>query len=360
MAAQLEGRSNKNAASDLECAQYLAAAGLKGALSNAEINTGSIKDEASSAAFLKRVEALRSKNKMKKILMAEPNVSEGRNPEIVEQIVDAVRGTPGITLVDYSSDPDHNRSVIAFTGEPDDVLAGAKALAVKAFELIDMRTHRGEHPRFGAVDVCAFIPIRGVTKDEAVETSRKFGRFVGGQGVPVYYYEDAATRPARKSLPKIRKGEYECLEEKLTDPAWAPDEGLAVFNPKLGAMVTGSRFPLIAFNVNLNTTDLSIAQTIAKAVRHISGGFRYVRAMGFALEDKGIVQVSMNLINYKKSPLPRVLETIRREAARYGVTVAGTEIVGPLPLDALEEVVKFYMQTHDFEMGQIVETALLL
>ncbi len=296
---------------------------------------------------------------MKQILMAEPNISEGRNLEIVEQIVDAVRNTPGVTLVDYSSDPDHNRSVITFIGEPEDVLAGAKALALKAFELIDMRRHSGEHPRQGAVDVCAFIPIRNVTKDQAVEISRRFGKFVGQQGVPVYYYEDAATRPERKSLPKIRKGEYEALPEKLADPAWAPDEGPAVFNPQSGALVTGSRFPLIAFNANLNTTDLKIAQNIAKAVRHISGGFRYVRAMGFALEDKGMVQVSMNLINYTKTPLHRVLETIRSEAARYGVSVVETEIIGPLPLDALQEVVRFYLQTHDFEIGQIVETALL-
>ncbi|MCP4427275.1 MAG: glutamate formimidoyltransferase [Chloroflexi bacterium] len=296
---------------------------------------------------------------MKKILMCEPNISEGRNLELVEQVVDEVRATPGATLVDYSSDPDHNRSVITYIGEPGAVLEASKKLAAKAYELIDMHTHQGAHPRFGAVDVAAFIPIRGLTSEEAVETARAFGQYVGGLGVPVYYYEDAATRPARKSLPKIRKGQYEGLAEKLKDPEWAPDEGPAAFNAKSGALVTGSRFPLVAFNVNLNTTDVEIANKIARAVRHINGGFRYVRGMGFALEDKGLVQVSMNMINYKKTPLPRVLETIRREAARYGVTVVGTEIIGPLPLDALEEVVKFYMQTHDFAVEQIVEMALL-
>jgi glutamate formiminotransferase len=296
---------------------------------------------------------------MNPILMAEPNISEGRNLEIVEAVVAAVRAVPGVTLVDYSSDPDHNRSVITFIGRPEDVLAGAKALARQAFSLIDMSNHHGEHPRQGAVDVCAFIPIRGVSVEQAVATARLFGEFVGELGVPVYYYEEAATRPERVSLPKIRKGEYEALEEKLKDPDWAPDAGPAVFNPKSGAMVTGSRFPLIAFNVNLKTTDLEIAQTIAKNVRFINGGYRFVRGMGFALEEKNMVQVSMNLVNYTKTPVHRVLETIRSEAARYGVAVAGTEIIGPIPLDALHEMVRFYLQAHDFEIDQIVETALL-
>jgi glutamate formiminotransferase len=192
-----------------------------------------------------------------------------------------------------------------------------------------------------------------------VEVARQFGKFVGDLGVPVYYYEDAATRPERTSLPAIRKGEYEALEEKLADPAWEPDEGPAVFNPRAGAMVTGSRFPLIAFNANLRTTNLEIAQNIAKAVRHISGGYRYVRGLGFPLEDKGMVQVSMNLINYTKTPIHRVLETIRSEAARYGVAVAETEIIGPLPMDALQEIVRFYLQCHEFKSEQVIEMALL-
>jgi glutamate formiminotransferase len=296
---------------------------------------------------------------MQKILMAEPNISEGRQLEVVEEVVDAVRRTPGATLVDYSSDADHNRSVITFIGAPGAVLAAAKALADTAFRLIDMSVHQGAHPRQGAIDVCAFIPIRGMTTDEAVEISREFGRYVGGLGVPVYYYEDAAVRPERASLPAIRKGEYEALAAKLEDPEWTPDEGPAVFNPKAGAMVTGSRFPLIAFNVNLNTHDLGIAKTIARAVRYAAGGYHSVRAMGFALEEKGMVQVSMNLINYSKTPLHRVLETVRSEAARYGVTVAGTEIIGPIPLEALQEIVRFYVQAHDFEIDQVVETALI-
>ena len=291
--------------------------------------------------------------------MAEPNISEGRRPDVVEEIVDAVRRTPGVTLVDYSSDADHNRSVITFVGAPAAVLAGAQALADATYRLIDMSVHTGAHPRQGAVDVCAFIPIRGMTTDEAVEISRAFGRYVGRRGVPVFYYEDAATRPDRASLPAIRKGEYEALAGKLADPDWAPDEGPAVFNPKAGALVTGSRFPLIAFNVNLKSQDLEIARTIAKAVRYATGGFHSVRAMGFALEEKGMVQVSMNLVNYSKTPVHRVLETVRSEATRYGVSIAGTEIIGPIPLDALQEIVRFYLQAHDFEVEQVVETALI-
>jgi len=222
-----------------------------------------------------------------------------------------------------------------------------------------MSGHEGEHPRQGALDVVPFIPLRNMDTEEAVAIAREFGRFLGELGVPVYYYEDAATRPERVSLPKIRKGQYEALEEKLANPEWEPDEGPAVFNARAGATVTGARFPLIAFNVNLGTTDLDIAQTIARAVRHINGGYRFVRGMGFALEEKGMVQVSMNLVNYTKTPIPRVLETVRSEAARYGVAVAGTELIGPVPMGALEEVVRHYMQTHDFTAEQIVESALL-
>jgi glutamate formiminotransferase len=296
---------------------------------------------------------------VKKILLCEPNISEGRNRDIVEQVADAVRAAPRVKLIDYSSDPDHNRSVFTYLGEPADVLEATKRLAAKAFELIDMRGHKGSHPRQGAVDVAGFIPVRRVESAEAVEIAREFGRYVGGLGVPVYYYEDAATRPERKSLPDIRKGEYEALEAKLKQPEWAPDEGPAEFNAKSGALVTGARFPLIAFNVNLRTADVEIADKIAKAIRHVSGGYRYVRAMGLLLEDKGMAQVSMNLINYTKTPIPRVLETVRAEAARYGVTIAGTEIVGPAPLAALEEVARYYLQAHEFSAEQIIELALV-
>jgi glutamate formiminotransferase / 5-formyltetrahydrofolate cyclo-ligase len=296
---------------------------------------------------------------MSKILLCEPNISEGRDLGIVEQVADQVRGVLGVRLLDYSSDPDHNRSVFTYLGEPEVVLDATQRLAVKTFELIDMTAHRGAHPRQGALDVAPFIPVRGIETWEAVEIARRFGRFVGELGVPVYFYEDAATRPKRRSLPDIRKGEYEALAAKLADPEWAPDAGPAIFNARSGATVTGARFPLVAFNVNLRTTDISIADRIAKTVRYVSGGYRYVRALGLPLEDKGMVQVSMNLLNYTKTPIPRVLETIRSEAARYGVAVAGAELVGPVPLGALEEVARYYLQVHEFSLEQVIELALI-
>ncbi len=296
---------------------------------------------------------------MRKILLCEPNISEGRDLALVEQVAAAVRGAAGIKLIDYSSDPDHNRSVFTYLGEPETVLEATQRLADVAFALIDMTQHHGTHPRQGALDVAPFIPVRGVETAEAVAIARRFGQYVAGLGVPVYYYEDAATRPERRSLPDIRKGEYEALAGKLAQPEWAPDEGPAVFNPKAGVTVTGARFPLVAFNVNLRTTDVSIADRIAKAVRYISGGYRYVRALGLPLEDRGLVQVSMNLLRYDKTPVSRVLETIRAEAARYGVAIAGTELVGPVPLGVLEEAAKFYLQAHEFSLEQVIEVALM-
>jgi glutamate formiminotransferase len=296
---------------------------------------------------------------MAEVLMCEANVSEGRRKEVVEALVEAVSAVDGVRIADWSADADHNRAVITFVGEPEPVLAAAKILAESALAAIDMRTHQGEHPRQGALDVVPFIPIREVSQERAIEIARDFGAWLGGRGVPVYYYEDAATRPERRSLPKIRKGEYEALAGKLREKQWEPDEGPAEFNPTAGATVTGARFPLIAFNVNLRTDDLDIAKTIARAVRHINGGYKAVRGMGFALEERDMVQVSMNLVNYTETPIHRVLETVRSEAARYGVAVAGTELIGPVPLDALQEVVRFYLQTHDFTTEQVLETALL-
>ncbi len=296
---------------------------------------------------------------MAEVLMCEANVSEGRRADVLDALVAAVSAVEGVRIADWSADADHNRAVITFVGEPERVLEAAKVLADAALAAIDMREHEGEHPRQGALDVVPFIPIREVSQEGAVEIAREFGAWLGGRGVPVYYYEDAATRPERKSLPKIRKGQYEALEEKLQDAAWAPDEGPAEFNAQAGATVTGSRFPLIAFNVNLRTDDLEIAKTIARAVRHINGGYKAVRGMGFALEERDMVQVSMNLVNYTETPIHRVLETVRSEAARYGLAVAGTELIGPVPLDALEEVVRFYLQVHEFTTEQVLETALL-
>jgi glutamate formiminotransferase / 5-formyltetrahydrofolate cyclo-ligase len=296
---------------------------------------------------------------MRKILLCEPNISEGVDLVLVDEVLAQVRQVEGIKILDVSSDADHNRSVFTYLGDPESVLQATQAMAQIALQRIDMRSHHGSHPRMGAVDVVPFVPVRGMEITEAVQISRQFGRFIGSLGVPVYYYEEAALRPERAKLPVIRKGQYEALEAKLQDPAWAPDEGPALFNPRAGALVTGVRFPLVALNVNLHTTEVAIADQIARAVRYINGGFRYVRAMGLALEEKGMVQVSMNLVNYAQTPIPRVMEAIRAEAQRYGVQVAGSELVGPLPMGALEEVLKYYLQAHDFKMEQIIENALL-
>lgn len=293
-----------------------------------------------------------------KRLMCVPNISEGRNMDVVNEVAAAVKKS-GVKLIEVESDPNHNRSVFTYMGEPGKVLEATKNLAETTFSLIDMTVQKGDHPRMGALDVVPFIPIRNIETAETVEIAREFGRFVGSKGIPVYYYEDAATRPERANLVNVRRGQYEGLPQKLQDPAWVPDEGPAVFVPRTGAVITGARFPLIAFNVNLRTEDLAVAETIAKAVRHISGGYHFARAMGLRLADKGMVQVSMNLTNYLKTPIPRVMETVRSEAARYGVLVAGAELVGPVPLPALEEVVRHYLQVHEFSVKQIIENNLL-
>ncbi len=294
-----------------------------------------------------------------KVLMCVPNISEGKNRSLIDAVAEAVRVVEGIKLLEVSSDKDHHRSVFSYLGEPDKVLEATKRLADLSIDGIDMALHKGDHPRMGAVDVVPFIPVRNITSAEAVEIARVLGNYLGAKGIPVYYYEDAATFPERKNLVEVRKGQYEGLVEKLKNPSWAPDEGTATFNQKSGATAVGVRFPLIALNVNLNTADISIADRIAKGVRNLSGGYRYVRAISVNLRDQGMVQVSMNLTNYTKTPIHRVIETIRFEAARYGVSIAAAELVGPVPLNALEEIVRFYLQVHDFSVKQIIESNLL-
>ena len=290
-----------------------------------------------------------------KILMCVPNVSEGRDQAKVDKLAGLIRSQPGVKLIDLSADGDHNRSVYSYLGEIQAVLEATKVFAQAVLEMVDMTSHTGSHPRHGALDTVPFIPVGETTTEEAVAVAREFGRFVGELGVPVYYYEDAATRPERVSLVDVRKGEYEALAEKLADPFWTPDEGPAEFVPRSGAVQVSARFPLVAFNVNLRTDDLDIATRIAHAVRNLNGGFRFVRAIGLDLTGTGTVQVSMNLTNYAQTPIPRVMEAIKAEAARYGVSVASAELVGPVPLGALEEVVRYYLQIHDFSMTQTIE-----
>jgi glutamate formiminotransferase / 5-formyltetrahydrofolate cyclo-ligase len=288
-----------------------------------------------------------------------PNVSEGRDPVKVEAIVAEVRNAPGVILLGSSSDPDHNRSVISYLGEPEAVLSATVALCLKALEVIDMRLHTGGHPRLGAVDVIPFVPLGGVTVEEAVSVARSLGERLGAAGVPVYYYEEAALRPERRNLADVRRGEYEALQERLSTEAGRPDAGPSEFNPRTGASIVGVRKPLIAFNVNLGTDRLEVAEAIARAVRLSSGGYRGVKALGVALPAKGQVQVSMNLVDYESTPIHRVVETVRFEAARYGVPITECELVGLAPLAAFEETIRFYLQIHGFSITQIIEAHLL-
>lgn len=289
-----------------------------------------------------------------KTLLAEVNFSEGRDAEVIGKIKDAMLAGSPVEVLEISSDPNHNRTVFTFKGEPENVLAATQRLSAKAVELIDMTKHTGAHPRIGAVDVVPFIPVKEVSQEEALEICHRYGKFMGALGVPVYYYEDAAVSEARKSLPKIRKGQYEGLAEKMKDPAWVPDEGPKEFNAKSGATVTGVRFPLVAFNVNLQTKNLDIGKKIVKAVRAATGGYQCVRAIALVLEDRGgIVQVSMNLTNYEKTPIHRVFETIKSEAGQYGVSVLDCDLVGPVPVYALEDVLKFYLRVHRFSLNQL-------
>jgi glutamate formiminotransferase / 5-formyltetrahydrofolate cyclo-ligase len=288
-----------------------------------------------------------------------PNVSEGRDQAALERMAAVLRATPGVDLLDWSADADHNRSVWTYAGEPEAVLAATQALCLEAFACIDMRQHQGAHPRLGAVDVVPFVPVKGVGKAEAVDLAHRLGEWIGQQGVPVYYYQDAATRPERELLPDVRRGEYEGLAARIVTPEWAPDAGPAVFNACSGASIVGVRFPLVAFNVNLATTDLSIAKRIAEGVRHSGGGYRYVRAMGVNLEDKGQVQVSLDITQYEKTPLHRVFETIKSEAAGYGVAVANCELIGLVPLAVFEDTIRHYMQLPDFSVKQVIESRLL-
>ena len=294
-----------------------------------------------------------------KILQCVPNFSEGRDASFLKALETVLKGFP-VKILDLSMDRDHNRADCTFLGSPEVVETAAMAVTSRAAELIDMRGHKGSHPRMGAVDVVPFIPIRGMTMPEAVEVARRFGKaFAERHRVSVFFYEEACSREACRNLADIRKGEYEGMEQKLADPAWTVDAGPQAFNARSGVTAVGARMPLIAFNVNLHTDDLEVARRIANAVRHLGGGLRFVKAMGLKLEGRGVVQVSMNLVNYQKTPIHRAVELIKVEAARYGVLVKECELVGMVPIEALEEVVSYYLQIPDFKAKQIIEYHLL-
>lgn len=296
---------------------------------------------------------------MKKLMECVPNFSEGRDVAIVEQIIDEVRKIEGITILDYSSDKDHNRTVLTIIGSPEQVKEAAINSARKAAELIDMSKHEGAHPRMGATDVIPFTPVSNVTIEECIEVAKEVGAELGSWGIPVYLYEDAATTPGRKNLATVRKGQYEGFFEKIKEEEWKPDFGPQEMNVKSGGTVVGARVALVAFNINLDTPNVEIADKIAKTVRHIGGGLRFVKAIGLKLEERNQTQVSMNLVNFEKSAVYQAFEMVKMEAKRYGVNVIGSEVIGTVPMKSLLDVAEYYLQIENFSMEQILEKRLL-
>ena len=294
---------------------------------------------------------------MDRIIECVPNFSEGRNPEKIEKILDVFRRRKGVKLLDYSSDEDHNRTVVTIVGEPEDVKTAMVEAIGRAVELIDLNYHEGQHPRMGAVDVVPFIPIRNVTVEEADELAKDVAKEASEKySLPFFLYEKSASVPHRENLANVRKGQFEGMKEKMKDELWKPDFGPDTIHPTAGVTAIGARMPLIAFNVNLSTSDIEIANIIAKQVRHLSGGFRYVKGIGVELHDRGIVQVSMNLTDYTKTSIYRVFETIKMEASRYGVNVVGSEIVGLIPMQALVDTADYYLRLENFKYDQVLET----
>lgn len=297
---------------------------------------------------------------MRSVIECVPNISEGRDLQKVAEIAEAVRAAPGVRLLDVSSDASHNRSVLTLVGNPDGIRGAVRALFEAAVPRIDLTKHRGEHPRMGAVDVVPLVPIRGVSVEECVALSRQIGEETADRhGIPVYLYEDSATLELRRNLAEIRKGEFEGFTEKMKNPDWEPDFGPSRPHPTAGVVAMGARPPLIAYNINLGTKNLEVADRIAKAIRHLGGGFRYVKALGVELADRGQVQVSINMTNYRKTPLHRVFECVKSEAERSGVPVVASEIVGLTPAEALYMAAEHYLRLEGFSSEQVLESRLL-
>jgi len=294
------------------------------------------------------------------IIESIPNVSEGRRPEVIARLAGALRDTPGVRLLDFSADASHNRSVFTLVGDAAALKNAILALYEVAVPEIDLATHSGEHPRVGAVDVVPFVPIEGATMNDCVALAKDVAATVADRfSIPVFLYEDAASTPARRNLEDIRRGEFEGLAEKLAAADWKPDFGPSAPHASAGASVIGARMPLIAYNINLNTDRVDVARKIAAAIRHSSGGLRFVKAMGVMIEDRRIAQVSMNLTNYQKTPIFRVFEMVKREAERYGVTILESEIVGLVPAAALMSSAEYYLQIEGFTPGtQVLENTL--
>ena len=298
---------------------------------------------------------------MAQIIESIPNISEGRHQEVIEACVDQIRTTAGCTLLNYSSDPNHNRTVITYIGDAKGVEEASVKLAKKAVELIDLTRHTGEHPRMGCVDVMPFVPIKDAPTEECIELSKTVGRRIAEEAdLPVFLYEVSAQKPARKNLATIRKGQFEGMPEKVKDPEWEPDFGGARIHPTGGVVAVGARPPLVAYNLNLNTSDVQIAKNIAKIIREKDGGLANVKAMGFMLEDRNIAQVSINMTDYRVTPLYRVTELVKAEAKRYGVKVIGSEVIGLCPMKALIDSAEYYLQIEDFDFeGQVLENYII-
>ncbi|MPM80511.1 Glutamate formimidoyltransferase [bioreactor metagenome] len=289
------------------------------------------------------------------IVQCVPNFSEGVDLDKIEKIVSPLRGVPGVKLLNYEADKDYNRVVVTVIGEPQAVKnAVFEAIGVAA-QTIDMNNHKGQHSRFGACDVCPFIPIKGMTMEDAVALSKELGEMVGeSYNIPVFLYEASATKPERENLAVVRKGEYEGLDEKLKDPAWEPDFGPAKKHPTAGAIAIGARKPLIAYNINLDTPNIEIASKIAKTIRHSNGGYRYIKAGPVEVPERNITQVTMNLTDYSKTAIYRAFEAVKMEARRYGVNVTGSEIVGLCPMEALIDTAAYYLGLENFSLDKVL------
>lgn len=297
---------------------------------------------------------------MTPIVQCVPNFSEGRDASKIERITAPFTSQEAVQLLDVQTDADHNRMVVTVLGSPSGIKQSVLAAMIQAVELIDMTQHQGQHPRMGAVDVVPFIPIKDMSMEEAVSLSKEVASEAADNlGLPIFLYERSANAPHRSNLAAVRKGQFEGMSEKLKDPRWHPDYGPSHIHPTAGVTAVGARPSLVAFNVNLGSDQLAIAEAIAKSVRHIGGGLRYCKAMGVALDDRGIVQVSMNMTDFSQSALYQAVEFIRVEARRYGVPVVGSEVVGLVPLQALADCAAYYMGIENFRMEQILETHLL-
>jgi glutamate formimidoyltransferase len=295
-----------------------------------------------------------------KIIECVPNFSEGRDLQKIDQIVAPFRAKEGVKLLDYSNDEDHNRLVVTVVGEPEPLKAAVIEAVGVAVRLIDLNKHSGQHPRMGAVDVIPFIPIKNATMEECIELSKEVGAAVAEQyALPVFLYEKSASAPHRENLAAIRKGEFEGMAEKIHQPEWHPDFGPADRHATAGTVAIGARMPLVAFNINLSTNSMEIATKIAKNIRHINGGLRFVKAMGVELTERGIVQVSINMTDYTRTALYRAFELVRIEARRYGVSIVGSEIIGLVPMEALIDTASYYLGLENFSMQQVLESRIM-